>query len=75
MRDLDLRPRPRVKGRPALTRSLAGLLIRACRFAQHRATDRADVLWAGRLIDSLTAALAVARDDVPPRLGGPHAPS
>jgi hypothetical protein len=51
----------RVKGRGALTRSLAGLLIRANRFATKRATTREDQVWAGRLIDALTVALRVAR--------------
>jgi len=63
MRDLDVRIKSRVKGRPAITRSLTGLLLRAHRFARCRATSRADQHWAARVIDSLTASLVVARGD------------
>lgn len=61
MRDLLERPKTRVKGKPALTKSLGGLLIRAQRFARCRATTPADCWWAARVIEALEHAYAVAR--------------
>jgi hypothetical protein len=65
MSGLGVRPVHRVKGKPALVRSLRGLIIRAHRYAQHRATTPADQVWAAALIDGLFAVLAAAnpRDD------------
>ena len=63
MRDLPERPRHRVQGRQAITRSLGGLLIRAHRYSRCRATLPADQHWAARLIDMLEQAYATARDD------------
>lgn len=59
MRDLG-RLLSRVKGKPALVRSLRGLLIRVHRFGRARATSDADRFWTARLIDALEAALEVA---------------
>ncbi len=63
MSHLACKPRHRVQGRPAITRSLHALYLRTCRFAQHRATDRADVVWAAAVLDALAHALTVARGD------------
>jgi hypothetical protein len=60
MSGLGCRPRSRVTGRPALTRRLRALLLAVHRFGQHRARSRDDVVWAGRLIDALFAALTTA---------------
>jgi hypothetical protein len=60
MRDLGFRPQTRVKGRPALLRSLRGLLVRAHRYASARATTDTDRLWSARLIDALTLAVQTA---------------
>lgn len=53
----------RIKGRPAIVRSLRGLLIRTHRFGHCRARSREDVLWAARTIDVLMLALRVATGD------------
>lgn len=47
----------RVVGRPALVRSLRGLLRRAHRFSAQRARTRDDLLWAARFVDGLEAIL------------------
>lgn len=52
----------RVVGRPAIVRSLHGLHLRVCRFAQHRATTELDQRWAARTLDAIADALVVARD-------------
>jgi hypothetical protein len=54
----------RIKGRPALVRSLSLLLIRVARFATHRAHAQADQQWAARLQDDLTVALRNARQEI-----------
>jgi hypothetical protein len=53
----------RVVGRPAIVRSLRGLLLRVHRFGRHRARSRADVMWSARLLDALTDAVATATAD------------
>ena len=58
--NIGARPLHRVKGRPALTRRLRGLLIAVHRFSRARATTDADRRWTARMLDALTAALAVA---------------
>jgi hypothetical protein len=60
MSGLNCRPVSRVKGRPALVRSLRGLLIRVHRYGRCRAATSADQAWAAAVIDALFAALAVA---------------
>ena len=60
MSGLDARPLHRVKGRPALVRSLRSLLIRVHRFGKGRARTHEDVLWTARTVDVLSAALDVA---------------
>ena len=50
----------RIKGRPALVRSLRGLLLRVHRFGRHRARSRQDMQWAAVRIDALDAALLSA---------------
>src|SRR5690349_18356523 len=50
MRDLDVRIHPRVKGRAALTRRLAGLLVAVHRYARCRATTCPDQRWAARVL-------------------------
>ena len=50
----------RIKGRPALVRSLRGLLLRVHRFGRGRARTPQDMQWAARVLDSLYAALATA---------------
>jgi hypothetical protein len=61
MRELDSRRCPsRVKGKPALVKSMRALLIRTHRFANHRARSASDVLWAAAVIDALTATLQAA---------------
>lgn len=62
----------RVVGRPALAKSLAGLLIRVVRFRQHRARTEADQRWADRVSGAVADALAVARDEA---IDGPVTPS
>ncbi len=62
MRDCAVRPVHRIKGRPALPRSLAGLLVRVYRFGLHRATTPGDRKWAARVADAVAAALAAARE-------------
>jgi hypothetical protein len=52
----------RVKGRPVLERRLMALLRAVHRFGRHRATSRADVLWAARTIDGLADLLREQRD-------------
>lgn len=60
MSGITVRPVHRVKGRPALTRRLRGLLLAVHRFARHRATAPADRAWAARLLDVLSHALDIA---------------
>jgi hypothetical protein len=55
----------RVKGPGALTKSLVRILLRANRFASHRARTRDDQVWAGRFIDALRETLRVARESSP----------
>ncbi len=52
--------RSRVKGRPALVRRLAALVLSVARFRTHWA-NATDARWAGRLLDDLHAALTRAR--------------
>jgi hypothetical protein len=47
----------RTVGRPAIERSTRALLIRVHRFGRHRATSPANVQFAARWIDGLTALL------------------
>jgi hypothetical protein len=49
--------RHRVKGRPALERSLRRLLIRVERFGRHRARTPEDMRWCARTIDALSSLL------------------
>lgn len=51
----------RIKGRPALVRSLLGLLVRCHRFGAHRAITDADIRWCAAVLDALTAAADVAQ--------------
>jgi hypothetical protein len=51
----------RIKGKTAIIRSLALLLIRVHRFGSLRASTYEDRAWAGRLFDDLHAALHRAR--------------
>lgn len=60
MTALGARPLHRVKGRPALVRSLRSLLLRVHRFGRARATTADDRVWTARVLDQLLAALAVA---------------
>lgn len=63
---LDGPPLPsRIKGRPALIRSIRSLLVRVARFGRGRAQTRADQLWAARVIDGLTALLQEGAGDGP----------
>lgn len=50
----------RVKGRPAIERSLRATLIRVHRFALARATTPADRMWAARTIAGLETVLEIA---------------
>lgn len=62
MRGVDGRKmRTRVKGRPALVKSLGALLVRVTRFGQHRARTPDDRQWAAAVADAVAQALAVAR--------------
>ena len=72
MRELDSRRCPsRVKGRPAIVKSLRALLLRTHRFGRHRARTADDIRWAGALVAALTSALAAAADiDTATRQGG-----
>lgn len=67
VRELDVRPVHRIKGRPALLRRLRGLLVAAHRFGRHRATSLEERTWSARFIDALTAAVDVAEPGTLPR--------
>ena len=60
MRDIGAAVQHRIKGRPALVRSLRSLLIRVHRFGKGRARTHEDVLWTARTVDVLSAALRTA---------------
>lgn len=64
-------PARRVVGRQAITRSMHALHLRACRFAMHRATCRADRLWVAAVLDALSAALVAACAEAAPNPAGP----
>ena len=51
----------RVVGRVAIAQSLARVAIRLARFANHRATSRAEIQWACRVGDRLRVTLDEAR--------------
>ena len=51
----------RIKGKPAIVRSLCGLVIRVHRFGQLRASTEDDRRWAVQLLDDLQAILERAR--------------
>lgn len=58
------RQRPgRIRGPGALLRSLRALLRRVEKYACHRAATPHETLWAGKLADSLEAALTEAEAD------------
>jgi hypothetical protein len=68
MTDIGFRPQTRVKGRPALTRRLRGLILAVHRYGRHRARTPGERIWTARLLDRLQAALgdADASDEVQP---------
>jgi hypothetical protein len=66
MSGIGAKPLTRVKGRPALIRSLRALLIRVHRFGRARAVSQPDRRWAAALIDALTAAVAEAEREGQP---------
>jgi hypothetical protein len=50
----------RVKGRPALVRSLRALLLRVHRYGRHRARTADERRWAAVVLDHLTTTVQVA---------------
>ena len=50
----------RVKGKPALVKSLRSLLIRVHRYGRCRARRAEDLQWTAELLDALYAALSKA---------------
>lgn len=62
MRGVRLPSSPtRIKGRPVLVKRLQGLARAVRLFGEHRARERTDVLWAGKLYEQLRQALDDAR--------------
>jgi hypothetical protein len=60
MRELEGRKlHSRIRGRAALERRMRALLIAVHRFARGRATAPAELRWCARVIDSLSAVLAL----------------
>jgi hypothetical protein len=55
----------RIKGKPAIVRSLRGLLLRVHRYGRGRARTPQDVTWAAHTLDALGDALAVAEGASP----------
>lgn len=68
MSELGTAPEPqmrsglRVKGRPAIIRSLRSLQIRVARFARYRVTTADDARWAARVGDAIAATVKAATD-------------
>jgi hypothetical protein len=50
----------RIKGKPAMVRSLRGLLLRVHRYGRGRARTPADITWTARVLDALRETLAAA---------------
>jgi hypothetical protein len=50
----------RLRGRPAIVKSIRSLLIRVSRFGRGRAITPADVAWACRVADGLAGVLRAA---------------
>ena len=50
----------RIKGKPAIVKSLRSLLIRTARYGNRRAQRASDFKWTAALLDALTTALQVA---------------
>lgn len=55
----DVRQPRRVVGRPAIERSIRGLIIRTGRFGEHRASSASDRHWAAQVIDALRDLLRI----------------